>query len=394
MSTIRKPLVRFKGFTEDWEERKVGDFLTESKIAGSNGAEANKLTVKLWSKGVVPKSEVYQGSEATQYYIRKAGQFMYGKLDFLNQAFGIVPEELNGYESTLDSPAFDFSENLNSYFFLEYVSRKSFYQYQGMIANGSRKAKRIHSDTFFDMPLILPLKREQDKIAEFIINLDRTIALHQRKLEQQKKIKKAMLQKMFPKNGAKFPQIRFENFNDEWEERKLGEAVKFINGRAYKQHELLDHGKYRVLRVGNFNTNDRWYYSNLELDSSKYANTGDLLYLWATSFGPEIWSEEKVIYHYHIWKLLIEDDSIDKQYLYTWLLTDEERIRQSTNGTTMVHVTKGNMEEREFQFPTEITEQRKIGTFFKELDQAITLHQRKIDQLSLMKKSMLQKMFV
>lgn len=116
----------------------------------------------------------------------------------------------------------------------------------------------------------------------------------------------------------------------------------------------------------------------MELDSSKYANTGDLLYLWATSFGPEIWSEEKVIYHYHIWKLLIEDDSIDKQYLYTWLLTDEERIRQSTNGTTMVHVTKGNMEEREFQFPTEITEQRKIGTFFKELDQAITLHQREL----------------
>ncbi|WP_241234542.1 restriction endonuclease subunit S, partial [Enterococcus faecalis] len=87
----------------------------------------------------------------------------------------------------------------------------------------------------------------------------------------------------------------------------MGDSVRFINGRAYKQKELLDTGKYRVLRVGNFNTNDRWYYSDLELPEEKYANKGDLLYLWATSFGPEIWDNERVIYHYHIWKLDIID---------------------------------------------------------------------------------------
>ena len=107
------------------------------------------------------QNEIYQGSEATKYYIRKAGQFIYGKLDFLHQAFGIIPDKLDGYESTLDSPAFDIAENLNSSFFLEHVSRKQFYLYQGTIANGSRKAKRIHSETFFEMPLIVPTMEEQ-----------------------------------------------------------------------------------------------------------------------------------------------------------------------------------------------------------------------------------------
>ncbi|EMF8651094.1 restriction endonuclease subunit S, partial [Listeria innocua] len=156
-----------------------------------------------------------------------------------------------------------------------------------------------------------------------------------------------------------------------WEQRKLGEDVNFLNGRAYSQKELLDKGKYKVLRVGNFNTNDRWYYSDLELEENKYANRGDLLYLWATNFGPEIWNQEKVIYHYHIWKLKIMNINVSKQYLYTWLITDKERIKQSTNGTTMVHVTKGHIEQREFQIPPNLTEQQKIGTFFKQLDDTI-----------------------
>ncbi len=191
------PEIRFAGFTDAWEQRKVGDYLTESRISGSNGSEAKKLTVKLWSKGIVPKEEINQGSEATKYFIRKSGQFMYGKLDFLNQAFGIVPSELDGYESTLDLPAFDISKELNGKFFLEYVSRKDFYQYQGMIANGSRKAKRIHEDTFLEMPLVLPNKEEQNKIDSFFTDLDNLITLHQRQLEKLKNIKKAMLEKMF-----------------------------------------------------------------------------------------------------------------------------------------------------------------------------------------------------
>ncbi|EGP4838975.1 TPA: restriction endonuclease subunit S [Enterococcus faecalis] len=191
------PEIRFPGFTEDWEQRKVGDFLNESRIKGSDGSVARKMTVKLWRKGVVPKEEIYSGSSATQYYIRKSGQFMYGKLDFLNQAFGIVPSELDGYESTLDSPAFDIGENMNSIFLLEYVSLTRFYKYQGNLANGSRRAKRIHVDTFLEMPIPTPSFEEQTKIGGFFKQLDDTITLHQRKLDLLKETKKGFLQKMF-----------------------------------------------------------------------------------------------------------------------------------------------------------------------------------------------------
>ena len=191
------PELRFAGFADDWEERKVGNFLSESKIKGSDGSVSKKLTVKLWRKGIVPKEEIYKGSSATQYYIRLAGQFMYGKLDFLNQAFGILPNELDGYESTLDSPAFDFKDGINPNFFLEYVCQENFYKYQGNIANGSRKAKRIHADTFFDMPITIPSFEEQEKIGNFFKELDDAIALHQRKLDLLKEQKKGFLQKMF-----------------------------------------------------------------------------------------------------------------------------------------------------------------------------------------------------
>ena len=174
------PELRFPGFTDDWEQRKVGEFLTESRVKGSNGKMSKKLTVKLWGKGVVEKNTIYRGSEATQYYTRFSGQFIYGKLDFLNQAFGIVPEELDGYESTLDSPAFDVSPALNKDFFLDYVSREQFYLVQGIIANGSRKAKRIHSDTFFEMPILLPEFNEQKVISDFTSKFDSLISLHQR----------------------------------------------------------------------------------------------------------------------------------------------------------------------------------------------------------------------
>ena len=188
------------------------------------------------------------------------------------------------------------------------------------------------------------------------------------------------------------PKLRFPEFTDAWEKCKLGEVAEFINGKAYKQEELLNEGKYKVVRVGNFNTNEHWYYSNLELENNKYMVAGDLLYLWATDFGPKFWAGEKAIFHYHIWKLELNYKIIDKNYLYVWLETDKEKIKQSTNGTTMVHVTKSTMEKRVLSFPT-LPEQQKIGNLFKQLDRLITLHKRKWDDVILLKKALLQKMF-
>ena len=128
--------------------------------------------------------------------------------------------------------------------------------------------------------------------------------------------------------------------------KPMGKFIRFLNGRAFKQQELLSDGKYRVLRVGNFHTNDKWYYSNLELEDDKYCECGDLLYTWAATIGPEIWKGKKVIYHYHIWKLKFDERVVDKQYLYHYLKMDTDNISKSLTNSTMPHVSMTSMNKR------------------------------------------------
>lgn len=190
------PQIRFKEYSGSWEKHKVGDFLSESRIVGNTGLTAKKLTVKLWGKGVVEKSDAYGGSVHTQYYVRKAGQFIYGKLDFLHAAFGIVPKELDGYESTLDSPAFDLS-GIDGQFLMNTVIQENFYLKNGMIANGSRKAKRIHADTFLEMEILTPTVEEQRKIGNYFVQMDKQISFAQLEVVKLQNLKKALLEKMF-----------------------------------------------------------------------------------------------------------------------------------------------------------------------------------------------------
>ena len=165
-----------------------------------------------------------------------------------------------------------------------------------------------------------------------------------------------------------------------WEQRKLGEVATFINGRAYSQDELLSNGKYKVLRVGNFYTNDSWYFSDMELDEKYYANDGDLLYTWSATFGPHIWRGGKVIYHYHIWKIELSD-ILEKRFAVQLLEQDKAKILSDKNGSTMVHITKSGMEQKEVLLPSCVEEQAKIGAYFENLDHLITLHQRQYQKL-------------
>ena len=190
----------------------------------------------------------------------------------------------------------------------------------------------------------------------------------------------------------KTPAIRFEGFMDEWEQHEFGDIAKFINGRAYAQNELLPTGKYKVLRVGNFYTNESWYYSNLELVDKYYAKYGDLLYTWSATFGPHIWHGEKVIYHYHIWKVDVSN-RLDKYFAMQLLEQDKHDILSGYNGSTMAHITKYGMEKKRVTNPPNIEEQKQLGIFLGKLDNLIALHQHKLTKLQLLKKSMLTKMF-
>ena len=198
---------------------------------------------------------------------------------------------------------------------------------------------------------------------------------------------------MNKKKGSKVvPNVRFKGFTDDWKQRKLGEVATFINGRAYSQDELQNSGKYKVLRVGNFYTNDSWYFSDMELDEKYYAKDGDLLYTWSATFGPHIWHGDKVIYHYHIWKVELSN-ILEKRFAVQLLEQDKDKILSDKNGSTMVHITKSGMEQKKVLLPPSIKEQANIGEYFSSIDHLITLHQQKITLLTKLKKTMLEKMF-
>ena len=235
---------------------------------------------------------------------------------------------------------------------------------------------------------------EQQKIADCLSSLDELIAAQARKVDALKTHKKGLMQQLFPREGETQPRLRFLEFRDagKWEKMTLGTAANFYNGRAYKQEELLDAGKYKVLRVGNFFTNNNWYHSNLELDETKYCEDGDLLYAWSASFGPRVWRGEKTIYHYHIWKV-VEHSGIDKQFLFIILEHETERMKaKTTNGLGIMHITKGAIEGWESFFPG-LAEQRKIADRLINLDGVIAAEARKLELLAEHKKALMQQIF-
>jgi type I restriction enzyme S subunit len=175
---------------------------------------------------------------------------------------------------------------------------------------------------------------------------------------------------------------------NDWEVKPLVEVATFLNGKAYKQEELLSEGKYKVLRVGNFFTNGDWYYSDLELEDNKYVFDGDLMYAWSASFGPRFWVGEKTIFHYHIWKV-IPSELISKQFLFCILAYDAEKIFNSKQGGTMFHVTKGDMEKRRINLPP-LPEQKAIAHVLGLMDSAINSNNRLIAKKELQKKWLMQ----
>ena len=144
-----------------------------------------------------------------------------------------------------------------------------------------------------------------------------------------------------------------------WEWCRMQDVITFVNGRAYKKEELLPQGKYKILRVGNFFTNNEWYYSDLELPEDKYCYNGDLLYAWSASFGPQIWNGDKTIFHYHIWNVKFNSRVLFREYLYYFFLFDKTQVKASTTGSTMVHVSMENMKPRLIPIPP-VNEQKRI----------------------------------
>lgn len=194
----RFEMLREHLFAPDGSERIVtfGDVLSESRIPGSDGARANKLTVKLYGKGVVAKEPRVGGSESTRYFIRRSGQFIYSKLDFLNGAFGLVPPELDQFESTLDLPTFDICSDVNPSWLVQYLSRPSFYEAQVDLGKGQRIARRVNPSDFIALPLPLPPRTKQDAVIRILTEALDSQRVSEQQLNALRTQKRGLMQKL------------------------------------------------------------------------------------------------------------------------------------------------------------------------------------------------------
>lgn len=193
-----------------------------------------------------------------------------------------------------------------------------------------------------NIPIPVPPISEQEHIVQELDLLSGIIEKHKQQLKEYDTLAQSIFYDMF---GGPITNEKG------WEVRKLHEISTLINGRAYQQQELLESGKYKVLRVGNFFTNSNYYYSDLELEDDKYCDNGDLLFAWSASFGAFIWNGGKVIYHYHIWKVLFDKNALNIEYYRVLLNTMTSYFMNDVHGIGMVHLTKAGMEQYDLPLP-------------------------------------------
>ncbi len=376
----------------EWELHPLSKHLTESRIPGTNGAVAKKLTVKLWNKGVFEKREVHEGSESTTYYKRKAGQLIYSKLDFLNCAFGIIPDHLNGYESTQDLPCFDIND-VDPYYLLTYATQRNFYTHFGMIADGGRKARRVGPEDMLSFPLIYPSLHEQEKIAEILSTQDKLIALKEKLIEEKKRQKKALMQQLL--TGKK----RLPGFSSEWKKQKMSDILC----------ERKEENKDQSLRIcsvavnsGVVDQREHLGKSMAASDTSNYnvVHYGDIVYTksptGAFPYGivkqSQLTENGAVSPLYGVYK--------PTSYEIGYLLNEYFMHPNNANGYLLPIINKGakntiNISNATFitpslYLPTNFEEIKKLVQIFKVANKEIEILQKDLDQEKQKKKALMQ----
>ena len=376
----------------EWELRPLSKHLTESRIPGTNGAIAKKLTVKLWNKGVFEKREVHEGSESTTYYKRKAGQLIYSKLDFLNCAFGIIPDHLNDYESTQDLPCFDISD-VDPYYLLTYVTQRNFYTHFGMIADGGRKARRVGPEDMLSFPLIYPSFPEQEKIAEILSAQDKLIALKEKLIEEKKRQKKALMQQLL--TGKR----RAPGFSVEWKKQRMADVLR----------ERKEENKEQLLRICSVAVNSGVVDQREHLgkimaasDTSNYnvVHYGDVVYTKSPTgeFPFGIVKQSQLAENVAVSPLYGVYEPAT--YEIGYLLNEYFMYSNNTNAYLLPIVNKGakntiNISNSTFitpslYLPTDFEEIKKLVRIFKTANKEIEILQKDLDQEKQKKKALMQ----
>ena len=413
MSNEKKvPKLRFPGFTDAWEQRKLSEcasFLTGNglnwndisdegnkecilygnlytdygmiadKVIYKTNAEINNPVYSEFGDVLIPASDTTPTGLARATSIEKSGVLLGGDINIVRPNEGI-----NGSCLSL---------------ILNANKKKLIRLIKGTTV------RHIHNSDIKDIVITLPKNvAEQVEISTYFKQIDNFITLQQRKCENLKKLKKGLLQKMFPKNGSNFPELRFPGFTDAWEQRKLSECASFLTGNGLNWNDISDEGNKECILYGNLYTDygmiaDKVIYkTNAEINNPVYSEFGDVL-IPASDTTPtglaRATSIEKsgVLLGGDI-NIVRPNEGINGSCLSLILNANKKKLIRLIKGTTVRHIHNSDIKDIVITLPKNVAEQVEISTYFKQIDNFITLQQRKLESLKQLKKGFLQQMFV
>ena len=401
------PAIRFKGFSDAWEQRKVGNLLIERNQQAPMSDEY-PLMAFIANEGVAPKGERYDRSALVTDTVSKLykktekGDFIYSSNNLETGSIG-----LNKYGKACISPVYSIFEPTgiaDSDFLGRRLVRKDFINAMVKWRQGVIYGQwRIHESDFLKIEITVPSVEEQRKIGAYLDQLDNLITLHQRKFEKLTNVKKSMLEKMFPQNGSSYPEIRFKGFTDPWEQRKAIDIADYSKGNGYSKGDLTDAGT-PIILYGRLYT--KYQFAISEVDTFAFPRNGAVY-----SQGNEVIvpasgeTAEDIARASAVEKsgvllggdlnILRPFDFINPLFLALAISNGEpqKELAKKAQGKSVVHIHNTDIQEVTIAYPSR-TEQDRIVSVFRQLDNLITLHQRELEKLQNIKKSMLEKMFV
>ena len=382
---MAKPTIRFIGFDDEWEQRKIADFTWDAGKRNKDDLDLEPYAITN-EHGFIRQRDAHddfgymKDTDRKAYNIVQPNSFAYNPARINVGSIGYYKGVENVIVSSLYE-VFQTDNYVNDRFLWHWLKSDEFPRWIEKLQEGSVRLY-FYYDKLCECQLYMPSLEEQEKIASFLDGLDHLITLHQRKCDETKKLKKYMLQKMFPQNGSKVPEIRLKGFTDEWEQRKLGNvAQEFKSGNSLKADEIDITGDYPV-----YGGNGLRGYTSTYNHDGEYAligRQGALCGNMNYSAGKAYFTEHAVV--------VKADENNDTRFLYYML--DTMNLGQYSDQSAQPGLAVNKLVKLENSFPKK-EEQQQIGTYFRSLDDLVTLHQHKCEELKKLKKFMLQNMFI
>ena len=392
------PQIRFSGFTDTWEQRKLGEVVKE--VTRNDSTSEAPIMMITANNGFIEQSERYAfnnaGESLKKYILLEKGELAYNhgasKLRPYGSCFALTTAE----NARIPFVYHCFSvENQNAEFMsIELNSSEIENQLRKIVSSGARMdgLLNISFDEYSSVSVVLPSIEEQDRIAGFLRNLDRLITLHQRKYDKLTKVKKAMLEKMFPENGSPYPEIRFKGFTDAWEQRKLGEISESFEYGLNAAATEYD-GKHKYIRITDIDDSTHLFLqddlTSPDIDFSTaddyLLQEGDVLFARTGASVGKTYiyrrSDGDLYFAGFLIRAKIKSD-YDADFVFQNTLTDsyDSYIRITSQRSGQPGVNAQEYANFALSVPS-LAEQKKIGAYFSHLDSLITLHQRKLEKV-------------